>query len=347
MKNILVTGAGAVLGQGILRCIRESKRDYMVHTADPDWRSTGHWLGNKAHIIPMATDSLYLIKIEEILEKEKIDVLLIGTDVELPIFSKEKTRLEKMYNVNIVVSNEFVIEIANDKWKTAEFLKENGFSYPYSYLTTDKEGMANLANKAEFPYFAKPVDGARSKGIVIINNINDLDSITSYHNNLVVQEFLPDTDGEFTSGCVVINGITQFVVTLKRDLRDGNTYRAYYDEEYEIYTPFIKMVAEKLGVDGPCNFQFRIKNNKPVIFEVNARFSGTTPIRSFFGSNEVIAILDLILYNDPIAQPKLREGVVLRAWADLFINKDVAQSFSNAEVVNNLNAEYFPFLKKK
>ena len=28
-----------------------------------------------------------------------------------------------------------------------------------------------------------------------------------------------------------------------------------------------------------CYFQFRLKDNKPVIFEINARFSGTTPIR--------------------------------------------------------------------
>lgn len=345
MKNILVTGAGAVLGQGILRCIKEGKTEYFVHTADPDWKSTGHWLGNKAHIIPLATDPNYLARIEQIIKKEHIDVLLIGTDVELPIFAKEKKRLEKELNVHIVVSKEFVIDIANDKWKTAEFLKKNSLPYPYSYLTTDNEGMKLLTQKAEFPYLAKPVDGARSKGLFVVNNNDDINTITSYPNNLVVQEFLPDTDGEFTSGCLVVNGFTEYVVTLKRDLRDGNTYRAYYDEKFEIYTPFIKEVAEKLGVDGPCNFQFRIKNNRPVIFEVNARFSGTTPIRSFFGFNEVTAILNKLLFNEPVPKPKLKEGLVLRAWADIFVDKNTVDEFSNAENMDNLSAVYHPFLK--
>lgn len=346
MKNILVTGAGAVLGQGILRCLNEDSEKYFIHTADPDWKSTGHWLGNKAHIIPMATDLSYLSKIEKILEEEDIDALLIGTDVELPLFAREKDRLEEKYKAKIIVSNEFVIEIANDKWKTADFLKLNGLPYPYSFLTTDKVGMENLLSRKEYPYLAKPVDGARSKGLILVENEGDIQKITSYVNNLVVQEFIPDDDGEFTSGCVVLNGKTRFVTTLRRDLRDGNTYRAYYNEEYERYTPFISMVAEKLGVEGPCNFQFRIKNNQPVIFEINARFSGTTPIRSFFGFNEVLSILNFTFFGEEILARKLKEGVVLRAWADIFVGKDVSEEFSNHNVMMDLKAEYHPFIKK-
>lgn len=344
-KNILVTGAGAVLGQGILRCINERPGDFFIHTADPDRRSTGHWLGHKAHIIPFASDSKYLEVIEQIITKENIDVVLVGTDVELPIFATYKQRLEQTYPVKIVVSNDLVISIANDKRKTADFLEQNNLPYPYSYLTSDQEGIKLLIEKSEYPYFAKPIDGARSKGILLINNKEDLEEITSYPNNLVVQEFLSEDEGEFTSGCVVLNGKTKAVVTLKRDLRDGNTYRAYYKEEYEKYTPFIAQVAESLGVEGPCNFQFRIKENKPLIFEINARFSGTTPIRSFFGFNEVLAILDSIFFNKEIEQPQLKEGMVLRAWADIFVAQETVKEFAESDNVISLQGIYHPFMK--
>lgn len=97
MKTILVTGAGAVLGQGILRSLNQASNKYLIHTADPDWRSAGHWLGNKAHTIPMANDSNYFNIVEKIIDREKIDAVLIGTDVELPLFAKEKNRLNKNY----------------------------------------------------------------------------------------------------------------------------------------------------------------------------------------------------------------------------------------------------------
>jgi carbamoyl-phosphate synthase large subunit len=335
MKNILVTGAGAVLGQGILRCLQEDRESIFIHTCDPDWRSSGHWLGDKAHKIPMAKDENYISTLEEIIKAEKIDLIFIGTDSELPLFSIEKSRLENLYNIKIIISSNRVIQIANDKWLTAKFLQENGFPYPKSFMTSDIAGIKQLVAESSYPYFAKPIDGARSLGIKVIYTERDLLDLTTYENNLVVQEFLPDTEGEFTSGCIVFHGVCKAVVTLKRDLRDGNTYRAYYNNSYSQYDEFISEVACKLGVEGPCNFQFRIKNGLPVIFEINSRFSGTTPLRYFFGFNEVHEILYFILYAKEISKPSLKEGMVMRVWSDLFIDNVESTRFEN---VNNVSA---------
>lgn len=345
MKKILVTGAGAVLGQGILRCL-QGQKDFILHTADPDIRSTGHWLGNKAHTIKFANDSDYLLEIDKIIEQEQIDIVLIGTDTELPIFAKHKTSLEKKFQVKIVVSNENVINIANDKLLTAEFLKRNGLEYPESYMTYDTTGINILKTKANYPYIAKPVDGARSKGIVIVQKKSDLDEITSYKNNLVVQEFLTEDEGEFTSGCLVFGGKCTAVVTLRRDLRDGNTCRAYYKNDFDKYNEYIAMVAEKLGVEGPSNFQFRIRKGKPVIFEVNSRFSGTTPLRSFFGFNEVLATIEYYLDLKSVKRSNLKNGVVMRAWADIFVDEDQMNNFRENGSLENPQAIYFPFKSK-
>lgn len=345
IKNILVTGAGAVLGQGILRSLNEHRNNFIIHTADPDYRSSGHWLGNKAHLIKMAKDPDYLNSIEKIIIAEKIDIILIGTDTELPIFSANKKRLEEKYGVIIVVSNTNVIEIANDKFATANFLKENGFPFPISFMSYDQDGIRLLKELNNYPYIAKPIDGARSKGVEVVNNEKDLERISSYDNNLVIQEYITETDGEFTSGCIVFKGKCVAVVTLKRDLRDGNTYRAYYKNEYEIYNNFIASVSEKLGVEGPCNFQFRIKDGMPVIFEINSRFSGTTPLRFIFGFNEVIACINFYLFNKNIEQFKLKPGVVMRAWSDLFVSELEFNKLKNDKQLENPTSNYFPFKK--
>ena len=345
MKNILVTGAGAVLGQGILRSLQQHASNFIIHTADPDYRSSGHWLGNKAHLIKMAKDPDYLDSIENIIFTENIDIILIGTDTELPIFSNNKKRLEEKYGIVIIVSNSNVIEIANNKLLTANFLKNNGFPYPISFMSYDQDGIMFFKKLNNYPYIAKPIDGARSKGVELIYEEKDLDRISSYENNLVVQEYIAETDGEFTSGCLVFNGKCAAVVTLKRDLRDGNTYRAYYREEYELYNNYICSVSEKLGVEGPCNFQFRIKDGRPIIFEINSRFSGTTPLRFIFGFNEVIACINFHLFNKNIEQINLKPGVVMRAWSDLFVSELEFDKLKNENQLENPTSKYFPFKK--
>ena len=345
MKNILVTGAGALLGQGILRCLNFSDNapNYNVISADPDVRSTGHALAQKSYCIPFANDPAYLGKIEEIIQKEKIHLLLIGTDTELPIFAEHASYLETEYDVKVVVSNEQVIKIANDKWLTAQFLKENNYPYPLSALTTDEEGIQELKLKNKYPLIAKPIDGARSKGIVIIYNEADLDAVCSYENNLVVQEMLSETEGEFTTGCIVVNGKCAAIVSLVRDLRDGNTWRAYRNDRVGQYDEIIKSIAEKLGIEGPANFQYRIKDKQPIIFEINGRFSGTTPLRLMYGFNEVEALVNYYLEGKEIEQPLLKEGVVLRTFSDLYIENETLADFVEKGVTDHFDTQYYPF----
>lgn len=342
--NILVTGAGAVLGQGILRSLNSIHDEHIIiHSADPDFRSTGHWLAHKNHKVPFANASSYIKVITEIIITEKIDIVLIGTDTELPVFAVNKALLESTTKAKIVVSPLSVIDIANDKWKTAEFLKNAGFEYPKSVLAADKSKIESFCRETRLPYFAKPVDGARSKGIVVIRSEHDLKDVLDNPKNLVIQEFLHGDEEEFTAGCVVLNGKCEAIVTLRRDLRDGNTYRAYYENGFAMYDAFIASVAEKIGVDGPCNFQFRIRNGKPVIFEINARFSGTTPIRLMFGFNEVEAIVRYITEKREIEKPVLKEGMVLRAWSDLFVSADEVKRLSSSNTSEYPKADFYPF----
>ncbi len=342
-KNILVTGAGALLGQGILRLLQISNFSKRIFTADPDPKSAGHWLGDYAIIIPKVIDSNYIDVIKKVIVQHKLDAILVGTDVELPILSKYKKTFLQEYGCQVIVSSEDVITIANDKLLTAEFLKKHNFPFPISVMANDKKKLIEIEEKLGFPLFAKPFDGARSLGIKKIENHEELMEIYNSNSNLVVQQFLPETEGEFTSGCIVIKGKCKAIVTLKRDLRDGNTYRAYIDSETAKYDKFIIPIAEKLCPDGPVNFQFRIFKGEPIIFEINGRFSGTTPLRHFFGFNEVEAVLKYYLFNTEIETPILKNGLVFRTWSDVFINENEFNAFKREAILENPKADFFNF----
>ena len=343
VKNILVTGAGALLGQGILRLLNISDFPKKIYTADPDPRSTGHWLGDCALTIPKASDNNYIDEIKKIVIDFKIDTLLVGTDVELNKFARVKDQFLKEYNCKVVVSSEDVVNIANDKFLTAKFLEDNGFPFPKSVMATNKEDLLKLKDEVGFPLFAKPIDGARSMGLVKIDNLDELLAIYDENSNLVVQQFLSEDLGEYTSGCVVVEGKCKAIVTLRRDLRDGNTYRAYRDSQSDIYDNFIREIAEKLNPDGPVNFQFRILDGKPVVFEINGRFSGTTPLRSFFGFNEVEALLKYYLFDEEIKMPELRNGMVFRTWSDIFVDEKEFNDLKNNKILENPEAVFYNF----
>lgn len=343
--TVLVTGAGALLGQGILRCLQNNRDELRIVTADPDFKSAGHWLGDKGIAIPFANASNYLTELEKIIDSEKIDFILIGTDVELPILSKNKTRLEQLYNAKVIVSNQKVIDIANDKWLTSNFLKQHGFPFPNSVMASDRHQVLSVFADNSFPLFAKPIDGARSKGIRIINDRSALDEVLSDPQNLVVQEYLPEHDGEYTAGCLVLGGKCRAIIVLRRDLRDGNTYRAYSDISGN-FDQFLTNVSETLEVEGPCNFQFRVRNGQPVIFEINARFSGTTPLRMIFGFNEVMAVIDFYRYNKTEMSVSITEGAVLRTWSDIFIAKHEFDQFMSAKFIDNPKCREVSFLTK-
>lgn len=343
VKNILVTGAGALLGQGILRLLNISDFSKYIYTADPDPRSTGHWLGDCALTIPKATDSNYIAEIIKIVVEYKIDALLVGTDVELNKFAEVKNEFLEKYNCVVVVSSEEVINIANDKFLTAKFLEENNFPFPKSVMATNIHNLLELKEEVGFPLFAKPIDGARSMGLIKINNHEELLAIYDEKSNLVVQQYLSDEMGEFTSGCIVVKGKCKAITTLRRDLRDGNTYRAYRDTRSDIYDDIIKEIAEKLNPDGPANFQFRIFEGKPVIFEINGRFSGTTPLRSFFGFNEVEALLKYYLFKEEIKVPELRNGMVFRTWSDIFVEESDFENLKNNHKLENPISELYNF----
>jgi carbamoyl-phosphate synthase large subunit len=130
------------------------------------------------------------------------------------------------------------------------------------------------------------------------------------------------TREEYTAGVIAFKGQNPVSIVMRRDLRDGNTYRAYVNDYPEL-NAMAQKVALALGVYGPVNFQFRIdKEGVPKIFEINARYSGTTPLRARAGFNEVELALRHLVLGEPIAQPEVKKVTFLRYWDDLMIESD-------------------------
>jgi carbamoyl-phosphate synthase large subunit len=314
--KVLVTGGGSLLGQGIIRALRVSRFHSFVVAVDPISLSAGLYWADAAHLVPMADAPNYAERLYELLRAERPDFVFLGTDVELAIFARYRRAWEEDLNIQVVVSPPEVIAIADDKWKTYQFLKEAGFSCPDSVLPGDE---ACLIERVGFPLIVKPRIGARSVGVNIVGNREELRRVLTPKS--IIQECVATDRDEYTAGSLTF-GTCEASIVMRRTLRDGNTYCAFV-EEYPELNATVRKLSNALQAYGPANFQFRLTPDGEVkVFEINARLSGTTPLRARAGFNEVEMIIDYLLNGIPIQQPVVKPLVILRHWDETIVTPE-------------------------
>jgi carbamoyl-phosphate synthase large subunit len=315
--KILVTGAGAVLGQAIIKSIKAMKNNNLIEiiACDPNPKSVGLFWSQKSYQIPLAKEEKYLSEIYKILEVERPEFLLIGTDVELEVLSKVKSHIKKEYSCVVVVSEPKIIKIADDKWLTHKFFKENSFETPESYLSID-DFISNRSYK--FPVILKPRIGARSKDVYLVKSLEELRDKFNKVDQPIIQEYL-DSELEYTAGVLYFDKNLKASIVMERTLKDGNTFTAR-PIKYSSINQYLENLTEVLGVFGPVNYQFKIVDNKIKIFEINARFSGTTFFRALSNFNEVEMTINYLKNNLNYEQPEINVNIsILRFYDELVI----------------------------
>jgi carbamoyl-phosphate synthase large subunit len=320
--NIGITGTGSLIGQSIIKSILKSnllKNKVEIIGFDYFNETVGSFWCKKNYILPdilddNVTELDYVEFVTLRIKENNLSLLFIGVDFELAIFSKYKEKIFNQTGCIVLVSNEDVIEIADDKYKTYEFLINNNLNAPDSWLAS------NMPNNFEFPLIVKPRRGARSIGVKKVSNQVELEIAISQTNNPIIQEYVGNEGTEYTCGLIFLNNQLKHSIALSRVLKAGNTYISKYskDTNESIYV-YISSIAHKLKPFGSCNLQLRVDNNGlPKLFEINARHSGTTYIRSLFGYNEVEYIINYILFDKAI-DFILKEGKVVRFYDEFFM----------------------------
>ncbi|MDC0429777.1 ATP-grasp domain-containing protein [Candidatus Pelagibacter sp.] len=324
--NILVTGAGGGVGQGVIKSLKLIKdMSLKIIAADMSELATGLYAADAAYLVENCNSDKYLGTLKKIFEKESIDFYIPGTDVELKFCSKNKKLIKDKFNVHTIISSTEVINICDDKFKTSFFLKKHGFNYPKTTYLKDLD-----LKLAEFPAIVKPAVGCNSKEVFKVNNLDELTPHLEHNKNSIIQEYIGNENTEYTCTIVKIDDELSPVLALKRTLRYGDTYKAEPVKSKKI-EQYVSNVASKLEIDGGCNFQLRLDiHGKPKIFEINSRFSGTTPFCAQIGFNPVEFYLKRraglksdvnIDYN----------SIILRYWSEVVVKKKFLKKLSKIQ----------------
>ena len=315
MMKILVTGAGGGVGQGIIKSLKEiDDLALSIIAADMSPLAPGLYAADRAYLVPAAGSAKYMERLIEICSHEKIDYYFPGTDVELTFCAENGKRIEEITGTTVVVCPTEVVNIADDKYLTYRFLKDYGFHAPNSWLPQDLE-----IDNVNYPIVVKPRVGCRSIGVQVVHSKEEMLSAIDTTSDPLIQEFLPDEDEEYTCTVVAVDGVASDAVVLRRVLRSGDTFQAEPIDSPDIAS-YVRDVAIALGVEGSCNFQLRLHQGFPKIFEINSRFSGTTPFCAQLGFNPVEYYLKSRLGMK--YSYKINYGMmVLRHWTEIVVDK--------------------------
>lgn len=302
--NILLLGAGGDIGQSIYKIMSEIKWIQKTVGTDININSASSLLLDKFYRVPKCNDLAYMGKISQIINEENISLILPVSEPEIRHFFQNT--IESINNIPLILANSFSLSIGLDKLKTIEFLRDNNLPYP----KTQKQN-ANL--DLDYPIIAKSNKGSGSKSIIKIEDEIDLIYVNRKFPHHILQEFLPEDEGEYTCGLFCSSKGEIRHIIFKRDLLSGFSVFGEVVENESINQLLIK-IANLLKLKGSINVQLRIVKGIPYIFEINPRFSSTVKFRDLFGFKDVLWVLEdqlnseISIYKKPPIGSKFFKG---------------------------------------
>lgn len=322
--NVLVTGAGSVYGQGIIRALKASVLPIEIIAIDTNPYSLGLFSADKSFIAPRAADEeSYYMFIKNLCIDHQIKAIFIGSTAELPFYSRNRESIERSAGAKVFVNSPAVIELCTDKWMTMCHLSRDRFQIPASIRYPEDAGMlSSFIESAGFPLIVKPRFGRGSVGVVLVKDKQQLLENIKGKESLIIQEYLTDEEQEFTVGiCINQKGKVISKIALRRYLLEGVSIAAVSDGYHEI-ADYCAVVASTLGAYGAINIQLRLKDGMPVIFEINPRFSSSTGMRLLFGINEPESLIRSEVLCQEVIPGCAATGLVLRQYTDYYFPLD-------------------------
>jgi carbamoyl-phosphate synthase large subunit len=305
--NILFTCAG--------------RRNYLINYFKETLSSTGKTFAadmqlsapsmadaDEAIIVKRVDDPEYISDLIQICKDHQIDAIISLNDLELPILSKQKTKIEEKTKAKVIVPTEEVVEICFDKLKTVEFAKELGINVPATYSDLESTTEAIKASNLTLPVVVKPRWGSASIGLEFPDDEKELELAFQLINYRLDRTIISEVSKQDRDRAIMIqqkisgkefgldiindlNGNHQAVIAKEKlAMRSGET-----DKAKTVHNPELekigRLIGENLGHIGNLDCDIMEENGEYYLIEMNPRFGGGYPFSHEAGSNVPKAII--------------------------------------------------------
>lgn len=294
-KKIVVIGSGPIrIGQGIefdyccvhgAWSIKELGYESIIINNNPETVSTDFDTADKLYF-----DPLYIDDVMNVINKEKPEGVIVQFGGQTSI-NLAKKLYEK--GINILGTSFKSIDLAEDREKFGELLKELDIPMPSGEAVANLKDALNVANNLKYPVIVRPsyVIGGRAMQVVYKDNalenyMNEAVSLSSEYPVLIdkyVRGIEIEVDAISDGENILIPGIMEHAE--KTGVHSGDSITVYPtinldDETIDIIVDYTKKIAKKLKIIGLVNIQYVFDGKDIYVIEVNPRSSRTVPILS-------------------------------------------------------------------
>ncbi len=292
-KKILVLGSGPNrIGQGIefdyscvhgLLAAKEAGFEAIMVNCNPETVSTDFNMADKLYFEPVFWEH-----VREIIDHEKPEGVIVQLGGQTALKMAEKLHKN---GIKIIGSSFDSMDIAEDRGRFSDLLKEMDIPYPLYGVAESAEEALEVAHKVGYPVLVRPSYVLGGQGMSIVINDEELEKavvklLRNLPGNRVLIDHFLDRAEEAESDSIS-DGDDCHIIGLMEHIEPAGIHSG---DSYAVLPPFnlsekviglmeeySKRIAKALNVRGLLNIQFAIKDEKVYVIEANPRASRTVP----------------------------------------------------------------------
>lgn len=319
--KILITGIGGPTPKGIAKSIKEAYPNAYIVGVDANKFAPGHYCGfpfDKTYLVPNATtdETLYVEKMNEIIQKEAIQYAFVVPETEVLIWSKLKE--ESKMPCDSLIPNAKVASFIFDKLNVANILLEHCLT-PLTLNITDYSivNLEMIGSQLKYPYWVRVNKSAGAIGALKINSIDDIINWTKFNGNedgLIASTYLPGKNYAckllYKEGKLIVSAAAERIEYLLANAApskiSGMCSRGKLINNIELFDRSVLALEiifkkHKLPIEGMFTVDFKEDiNGIPMITEINIRHVSFTNAFALAGVNFAEKTIEAFVYNKKI-----------------------------------------------
>lgn len=343
IAHILVTGGGAPGAYGILKALKDTAK-YKLSSCDIQSDVVGEKLADSFFTVPAGDAPEYADFLLKECKQRGINLVFPITTRELLPLAQNKAAF-KANGIEVLVSNADDLEIANSKCALYKHLKNHKIAVPdFRIANTFAEFQNAIAElESDHPKLVfKPCIANGSRGFRIIDPfVNEKELLLNAKPDacyitkdkafhilehgafppLLLSEFIGGD--EYSVDCLVFKGHDPVIIPrLRSKINNGISVAGEIVKQEKVIS-YCKEILNSLDLYGPIGIQVKMKDDEPLILEINPRIQGTSIALKGAGINIPSAAVNLALDPDnfSFSMDDIKWGTkFVRYYDELYLN---------------------------
>lgn len=218
---------------------------------------------------------------------------------------------------------------ATDKGEMIKAFEEAGVEHPWYFILKTPDDLCSVADKITYPCISKPLDNAGSKGVMLINNSEELSAAVKYSSQngrrggVIVEEYLKGS--EVSVEVMVVDG-TPHILQVTDKLTTGAPHFVEMghsqpsrlgDKNVDAIKDLASRAVRSVGIDkGPAHVEIMLTEKGPRMIELGARMGGdcitTHLVPLSTGIDMIKATINTSLGETVDIKEKFKKGSAIR-----------------------------------